>query len=186
MGWAESTQHLLRGSTEAAVKTTAGQTPVPGNPKCSLMKWHEKIFWPLKTVTLFPKAPQELRVQAAAIKWQDNKSLFQGQWEWNHLKYYWKIPPCSLLRSTKWLNHNLSLLRAMHLVDNGWQMYDHRPLTVCMADALCPRTAENHLAEEAVAHPYRNQALFWFNLLFIFHLGKIQHQHCCHSSSTRK
>lgn len=46
---------FLRSSTTTAVKTTTKPALVPGNPKFSHMKWPKKIFWSLKTITLFPK-----------------------------------------------------------------------------------------------------------------------------------
>lgn len=48
-----------------------------------------------------PKAAQELRAQGAAVKWQDYKSLSEGWWKWNWLKFCWKIPPCFLLCSSQ-------------------------------------------------------------------------------------
>lgn len=48
-----------------------------------------------------PKAAQELRAQAAAVKWQDYKSLSEEWWKWNWLKFCWKIPPCFLLCSSQ-------------------------------------------------------------------------------------
>lgn len=79
-----------------------------------------RLFGHWSLLASFPKAAQELRVKAAAVKWQDYKSLSEGWWKWNCLKFCWKIPACFLLCSSQQNRITIfSLLRAVHLVDKG-------------------------------------------------------------------